>query len=253
ELVAAVRADIELIEIAGYTLQQALDRFLTTLTGAPLAPPEAGPPPAGAPKGAPAAAPAEAAEDARAMARDLVTRLSSAAAGVKPAIPGSSVSFDVQFKLTVPDARTVAERLRDFHGPAGPPIPVQILEEEAGRPWRRQAASAWSAEKGGDSRLLVLRLRIPCRSSLKKNTGASAQWSPTTNQVVVKAVKLNITEYAARWVAAFGPVNQVSPSPGSFIPTGAAPPPGQPSVAARLQRGAAAARRLGADAAGPAA
>eukprot|EP00959_Pyramimonas_sp_CCMP1952_P153600 3213978-Pyramimonas_sp.AAC.1 len=49
ELVAAARGDVDHIEIAGYTVQQALERLLTTLTGVPAAGPMAPPTQAAAP------------------------------------------------------------------------------------------------------------------------------------------------------------------------------------------------------------
>ncbi|CAK0900298.1 unnamed protein product [Prorocentrum cordatum] len=242
--VAALRDNLDDIELSLLDLPHALATAQATLDAfglaAGLAPPPGeptlplvGPAGHGAP-GAGAAPPG----DAPAQTAALQQAVRAAAENAKPRVPGAPPLALAEFKAPLASADEVDARIRDLSGQAGPAIPAQTLVERSGGRWQRPGAQSWSAERGGDGRLHVLRARVPARPSLNKVTTASAQWTASTEGACVKTVKDNLLDFASEWARAFGGISQVAPVSGA---AGIALPQPAPIVAWLRRAGAAAA------------
>ena len=103
----------------------------------------------------------------------------------------------------------MAQRLQAFHGGAGPAVDVQVLAEAASKVWKKPGSGVWHADKGGDKRNHVHRLRIPARPTYGKPPTVSAQYNPSTRTVVAFGVRQNFLDYLVQWVGTFGPVVEV--------------------------------------------
>lgn len=123
---------------------------------------------------------------------------------------GAATQISLTFDRTAKAAKDVATRLANlFVG--NPTIPVEFLTEEAGLTWRKPASSAWFAEKGGDHRKVVFRVNVPPRSTYRKASKMSLQFTVETKTLTIQSTRANLIEFAAPLVAAFGPVGRASP------------------------------------------
>ena len=104
--------------------------------------------------------------------------------GLKPEKRGSSyqkVQVEVTFRDPIEKAKILALKVEGFHGPNGPPIRVQLLEEEQGKTFKpSDQGNRWHATTKGDARLFVLSLSIPPEEGTAKKThqGVAAASGP---------------------------------------------------------------------------
>ena len=114
----------------------------------------------------------------------------------------------------------VARRIQAFHGAAGPQVVGQTLVEADSQVWRKPPGmSAWWAEKAGDARTNVHRLRVPARPSYGKPSAVSIQYDTASRTVLAVGVKQNFLDFLVQWVGAFGPVAGVSAGQQNVAPT----------------------------------
>lgn len=99
-----------------------------------------------------------------------------------------------------------------FHGPSGPPVRVQLLEEEMGRIFKpNDRGHEWHATTKGDTRLFVLALIIPPEEgTAKKPIKVSLQLRARTKELKVVADRDTLKRYAANLVMLFGKADQVN-------------------------------------------
>ena len=135
--------------------------------------------------------------------------------GLKPEKRGSSYQ-KVQVEVTVRDpiekAKILALKVEGFHGPNGPPIRVQLLEEEQGKTFKpSDQGNRWHATTKGDARLFVLSLSIPPEEgTAKKPTKVSLQLRARSKELKVVADKETFKRFAANFIMLFGKVDQVN-------------------------------------------
>ncbi|CAE7244731.1 GIP [Symbiodinium sp. CCMP2592] len=129
---------------------------------------------------------------------------------------GAATQLSLCFDRPPRSAKEVALRLQSlFHG--NPTVPVEYLAEEAGMTWQKPAASAWFAEKGGDARKVVFRIHVPARATFRKASKMSLQFTVESRTLTIQSTKVNLIEFAAPLVAAFGPVGTASPLQGAAV------------------------------------
>ena len=102
--------------------------------------------------------------------------------------------------------------MQAIHGPNGPPVRVQMLEEEQGKAWLTPK-DGWFATTKGDARLFVLALMIPTEEGMaKKPTKMSLQLRARSKELKVVSDRESLRRYAPNLVMLFGPVDQVIPN-----------------------------------------
>lgn len=120
--------------------------------------------------------------------------------------------LEVIFRAPIEKAKILALKVQGFHGPSGPLVRVQLLEEEMGKPFKpNDRGPEWHATTKGDARLFVLALTIPPEEgTAKKPIKVSLQLRARTKELKVVADKDTLKRYAANFVMLFGKADQVN-------------------------------------------